>query len=141
MHKKLKESGARVAADTKLVEAVNSGVSLSDDNVLQKNTTTIDTQGNVTTSKTDANEMILNKGKDNQITLNEKESRLGPTARWWIKTVSTLAATLTPASTNYKLRTANYNVKGTWHDSRTVIRFAACELRPAFSFSLYFSSF
>ena len=66
-----------MAADTKLVEAVNSGVSLSNDNVLQKNTTTIDAQGNVTTSKTDANEMILNKGKDNQITLNEKGIKVG----------------------------------------------------------------
>ena len=71
------ETSARVAADTKLVEAVNSGVSLSDDNVLQKNTTTIDAQGNVTTSKTDAKEMILNKGKDNQITLNEKGIKVG----------------------------------------------------------------
>ena len=71
------EAAARVAADTKLVEAVNSGLSLSNDNVLQKNTTTIDAQGNVTTSKTDANEMILNKGKDNQITLNEKGIKVG----------------------------------------------------------------
>lgn len=71
------ETSARVAADTKLVEAVNSGVSLSDDNVLQKNITTIDAQGNVTTSKTDANEMILNKGRDNQITLNEKGIKVG----------------------------------------------------------------
>ena len=71
------ETSARVAADTKLVEAVNSGLSLSDDNVLQKNTTAIDAQGNVTTSKTDANEMILNKGKDNQITLNENGIKVG----------------------------------------------------------------
>ncbi|MSS83046.1 hypothetical protein FX155_10665 [Acidaminococcus fermentans] len=71
------ETSARVAADTKLVEAVNSGLSLSDDNVLQKNTTTIDAQGNVTTSKTDANKMILNKGRDNQITLNEKGIKVG----------------------------------------------------------------
>ena len=71
------ETSARVAADTKLVEAVNSGVSLSNDNVLQKNTTTIDAQGNVTTSKTDANEMILNKGKDNQITLSENGIKVG----------------------------------------------------------------
>lgn len=71
------ETSARVAADTKLVEAVNSGLSLNDDNVLQKNTTTIDAQGNVTTSKTDANEMILNKGKDNQITLNENGIKVG----------------------------------------------------------------
>lgn len=71
------ETSARVAADTKLVEAVNSGLSLSNDNVLQKNTTTIDAQGNVTTSKTAANEMILNKGKDNQITLNENGIKVG----------------------------------------------------------------
>ena len=71
------ETSARVAADTKLVEAVNSGLSLSNDNVLQKNTTTIDAQGNVTTSKTDASEMILNKGKDNQITLNENGIKVG----------------------------------------------------------------
>ena len=71
------ETSARVAADTKLVEAVNSGLSLSDDNVLQKNTTTIDAQGNVTTSKTDANEMILNKGNDNQITMNENGIKVG----------------------------------------------------------------
>ena len=71
------ETLALVAADTKLAEAVNGGLSLSDDNVLQKNTTTIDTQGNVTTSKTDANEMILNKGKDNQITLNKQGIKVG----------------------------------------------------------------
>ena len=71
------ETSARVAADAKLVEAVNSGLSLNNDNVLQKNTTTIDAQGNVTTSKTDANEMILNKGKDNQITLNKNGIKVG----------------------------------------------------------------
>ena len=72
-----KEAAERKAADGKLVDAVNSGLSLSDDNVLQKNTTAIDDQGNVSTSKTDANEMILNKGKDNQITLNEKGIKVG----------------------------------------------------------------
>lgn len=71
------ELAGRMAADTKLVEAVNSGLSLSNDNVLQKNTTTIDAQGNVTTAKTDANEMILNKGKDNQITLNKNGIKVG----------------------------------------------------------------
>ena len=71
------ETSARVAADTKLVEAVNRGLSLRNDNVLQKNITTIDAQGNVTTSKTDANEMILNKDKDNQITLNENGIKVG----------------------------------------------------------------
>ena len=71
------EKKSRIAADTKLVEAVNSGLSLSGDNVLQKNTTTIDAKGNVTTSKTDANEMILNKGNDNQITMNESGIKVG----------------------------------------------------------------
>lgn len=71
------EKNARVEADTKLTEAVNNGLSLSDDNVLQKNTTAIDENGTVTTSKTAANEMIMNKGKDNQITLNEKGIKVG----------------------------------------------------------------
>ena len=71
------ETAARVGADTKLAEAANSGLSLSDSNVLQRNKTTIDAQGNVTTSRTDANEMILNKGNGNQITLNEKGIKVG----------------------------------------------------------------
>ncbi|MGM9517365.1 MAG: ESPR-type extended signal peptide-containing protein [Acidaminococcus sp.] len=71
------EKDARIGADKKLAEAVNSGLSLSDDNVLQKNTTTVADDGTVTTSKTDANEMILNKGKDNQITLNENGIKVG----------------------------------------------------------------
>ena len=71
------EKEARIGADKKLAEAVNSGLSLSEDNVLQKNTTAIDDQGNVTTSKTGAKEMILNKGNDNQITLNEKGIKVG----------------------------------------------------------------
>ena len=71
------EAAARKAADGKLVDAVNSGLSLSNDNVLEKNTTAIDDQGNVTTSKTAANEMILNKGKDNQITLSENGIKVG----------------------------------------------------------------
>ena len=71
------EKEARIGADKKLAEAVNSGLSLSDDNVLQKNTTTVADDGTVTTSKTDANEMILNKGKDNQITLNENGIKVG----------------------------------------------------------------
>ena len=73
----VEEKAGRVAADTKLVDAVNGGLSLSNDNVLQKNTTTIDAQGNVTTSKTDANKMILNKGNDNQITLSDKGIKVG----------------------------------------------------------------
>ena len=71
------EKDARIGADKKLAEAVNSGLSLSDDNVLQKNTTTVADDGTVTTSKSDAKEMILNKDKDNQITLNEKGIKVG----------------------------------------------------------------
>ena len=72
------ETSARVTADTKLVEATNGGLSLGDGNVLQTNTTTIDAAtGEVTTSKTDANEIILNKVKDNQITLNENGIKVG----------------------------------------------------------------
>ena len=71
------EKEARIGADKKLAEAVNNGLSLSDDNVLQKNTTTVAEDGTVTTTKTDANEMILNKGKDNQITLNEQGIKVG----------------------------------------------------------------
>lgn len=72
------ETSARVTADTKLVEATNGGLSLGDGNVLQTNTTIIDAAtGEVTTSKTDAKEMILNKGKDNQITLNENGIKVG----------------------------------------------------------------
>ncbi len=71
------EKEARIGADKKLAEAVNSGLSLSDDNVLQKNTTTVADDGTVTTSKSDANEMILNKENKNQITLNEKGVKVG----------------------------------------------------------------
>ena len=71
------EKEARIGADKKLAEAVNSGLSLRDDNVLQKNTTTVADDGTVTTSKSDANEMILNKGNKNQITLNEKGVKVG----------------------------------------------------------------
>lgn len=56
---------------------MNSGLSLSEDNVLQKNTTTVADDGMVTTSKTDANAMILNKGNKNQITMDEKGVKVG----------------------------------------------------------------
>ncbi|WP_281519054.1 ESPR-type extended signal peptide-containing protein [Acidaminococcus timonensis] len=71
------EKDARIGADKKLAEAVNSGLSLSEDNVLQKNTTTVADDGVVTTSKTDANAMILNKGNKNQITMDEKGVKVG----------------------------------------------------------------
>ncbi|WP_317303314.1 ESPR-type extended signal peptide-containing protein [Acidaminococcus timonensis] len=71
------EKEARIGADKKLAEAVNSGLSLSEDNVLQKNTTTVADDGMVTTFKTDANAMILNKGNKNQITMDEKGVKVG----------------------------------------------------------------
>ena len=71
------EKEARIGADKKLAEAVNSGLSLSEDNVLQKNTTTVADDGMVTTSKTDANAMILNKGNKNQIAMDEKGVKVG----------------------------------------------------------------
>ena len=71
------EQAARIGADKKLAEAVNSGISLSDDNVLQKNTTNVDDDGNVTTEKADVTKMILNKDGDNQITLSDKGIKVG----------------------------------------------------------------
>ena len=71
------EKAARIGADAKLVEAVNSSISLSADNVLQKNTTKVDADGNVTTGKADVTSMILNKGNDNQITLSDKGIKVG----------------------------------------------------------------
>lgn len=71
------EKAARLGADTQLAEAVNSGLSLSDDNVLQKNSTTVHDDGSVTTSKTDASEVILKKGEKNQITMNKNGLKVG----------------------------------------------------------------
>ena len=71
------EKAGRIGADKKLAKAVNSGISLSADNVLQKNTTKVDADGNVTTKKADVTEMILNKGQFNQITLSDKGIKVG----------------------------------------------------------------
>ena len=71
------EKAARIDADAKLAGAVNSSISLSDENVLQKNTTSVDADGNVTTGKADVTEMILNKGGDHQITLSENGIKVG----------------------------------------------------------------
>ena len=71
------EAAARKAADTKLVEAVNSGLSLSNDNVLQKNTTSVGEDGTVTTSKEAATTLVMNKGGDNQIALSDKGIKVG----------------------------------------------------------------
>ena len=72
-----KEAGARVAADTNLAEAVNGGLSLDGDNVLQKITTSVNTDGAVVTSKDAATQLVLNKGGENQITLSEKGVKVG----------------------------------------------------------------
>ena len=70
------ETAARIGADAKLVEAVNSGITLNNENVLQK-TTIVNDDGKVTTDRVDVTEMILNKGKDNQITLSEDGIKVG----------------------------------------------------------------
>ena len=71
------EWAGRVAADTKLAEAVNGGLSLSDNNVLQKNTTTVTKDGTVSTSKEAATTLVMNEGKENQITLSENGIKVG----------------------------------------------------------------
>ena len=71
------ELAGRVAADTKLAEAVNGGLSLSDNNVLQENTTTVNKDGTVSTSKEAATTLVMNEGKENQITLSENGIKVG----------------------------------------------------------------
>ena len=71
------ELAGRVAADTKLAEAVNGGLSLSDNNVLQKNTTKVNSDGTVSTSKEAATTLVMNEGKENQITLSENGVKVG----------------------------------------------------------------
>ena len=71
------ETSARVAADAKLVEAVNSGLSLSDKNVLQKNKTSVAADGTVTTSKEAATTLVMNEGTENQITLSKNGIKVG----------------------------------------------------------------
>ena len=71
------ELAGRVAADTKLAEAVNGGLSLNDNNVLQKNTTSVNPDGTVSTSKEAATTLVMNEGKENQITLSENGIKVG----------------------------------------------------------------
>lgn len=71
------ELAGRVAADTKLAEAVNGGLSLSDNNVLQKNTTTVNKDGSVSTSKEPATTLVMNEGNENQITFSENGIKVG----------------------------------------------------------------
>lgn len=71
------ETSARVAADTKLVEATNGGLSLDNDNVLQKTKTKISSTGEVTTSKEAATTLILNKGAANQVKIDSEGVTVG----------------------------------------------------------------
>ena len=71
------ELAGRVAADTELAKAVNNGLSLDKDNVLQKNTTSVEEDGTVTTSKEAATTLVMNKDGNNQITLSENGIKVG----------------------------------------------------------------
>lgn len=71
------ELAGRMAADTKLVEAVNGGLSLDNDNVLQKTKTEISSTGEVTTSKDAATTLILNKGAPNQVKIDSEGVTVG----------------------------------------------------------------
>lgn len=71
------ELAGRVAADTELAKAVNNGLSLDQDNVLQKNTTSVGEDGTVTTSKKAATTLVMNKDGNNQITLSENGIKVG----------------------------------------------------------------
>ncbi|WP_455788263.1 ESPR-type extended signal peptide-containing protein [Acidaminococcus fermentans] len=71
------ELAGRVAADTELAKAVNNGLSLDKDNVLQKNTTSVGEDGTVTTSKEAATTLVMNKDGNNQITLSENGIKVG----------------------------------------------------------------
>lgn len=66
-----------MAADTELAKAVNNGLSLDKDNVLQKNTTSVEEDGTVTTSKEAATTLVMNKDGNNQITLSENGIKVG----------------------------------------------------------------
>lgn len=71
------ELSGRMAADTKLVEATNGGLSLDNDNVLQKTKTKISSTGEVTTSKEAATTLILNKGAANQVKIDSEGVTVG----------------------------------------------------------------
>ena len=71
------ELAGRMAADTKLVEATNGGLSLDNDNVLQKTKTGISSTGEVTTSKEPATTLILNKGAANQVKIDSEGVTVG----------------------------------------------------------------
>ena len=72
-----KEAATRAAADTALNGAVNGGLSLDDNGVLQKVTTSVNTDGEIGWNKEAATQLVLNKGGENQITLSENGIKVG----------------------------------------------------------------
>ncbi len=71
------ELAGRAAADTKLVEATNGGLSLDNDNVLQKTKTEISSTGEVTTSKEAATTLVINKDAHNQVKIDSEGVTVG----------------------------------------------------------------
>lgn len=72
-----KEAVTRAAADTALNDAVNGGLSLDDNGVLQKVTTSVNADGEIVWNKEAATQLVLNKGGENQITLSENGIKVG----------------------------------------------------------------
>lgn len=72
-----KEAVTRAAADTALNDAVNGGLSLDDNGVLQKVTTSVNADGEIGWNKEAAIQLVLNKGGENQITLSENGIKVG----------------------------------------------------------------
>ena len=72
-----KEAATRAAADTALNGAVNGGLSLDDNGVLQKVTTSVNADGEIGWNKEAAPQLVLNKGGENQITLSENGIKVG----------------------------------------------------------------
>ncbi len=72
-----KEAATRAAADTALNGAVNGGLSLDDNGVLQKVTTSVNADGEIGWNKEAATQLVLNKGGENQITLSENGIKVG----------------------------------------------------------------
>mgnify|MGYP000375220289 CR=1 FL=1 len=70
------ETSARKTADTALVGAVNGGIVVGADNVLMKNTTTIE-DGVVSNTQSAVDTLIINQGAANQITLSQNGIKVG----------------------------------------------------------------
>ena len=62
---------------TNVADAVDSGLSLDSNNVLQKTTKSVDDDGNITFTKSAAGTVIINQGKDNQVTIDETGITIG----------------------------------------------------------------